>query len=252
MACTRSMTNKSKAMLSRPSHSGIAERQPEIAKPQHQSHAAQFHLPPDLHFHGVLVESDAADDNITRLFFQRECLAGIFADLHEKAEDLRIGTNVKLGVCWVLSASSPNTIQRAGALPQALDSLCACLDDAFNEWGRVTEDQRESKNRLQRQLDDIVGSQDFLTLTSEALYEKFADVFLPKHSLTRQEVLDYLPPNFWRPARDEVFRHLDRCYGEEYTDWDLSRDTGWLLTKCLDFPYLEMHFLDEMEMDVGH
>src|SRR5436853_7794934 len=69
--------------------------------------------------------------DILRLCFRKEYAAGIFADLHDNAEDIRIRTNVKLGLWILLSASSPNTYQRVGALPEALDSLCTCLDDSF-------------------------------------------------------------------------------------------------------------------------
>jgi hypothetical protein len=133
--------------------------------------AAKLGPLPDLYFHRVRADSDEADDNIVRLFFEKECTPRIFADLFDGAEDLSIGTSVKLGICWKLSASFPNTYQRALALPQALGDLCTCLDDFFESWiGPITADRKEFTSRLRRQLADIVDSPGFLNLTSDVLY----------------------------------------------------------------------------------
>jgi hypothetical protein len=103
MACTRSATRASKAKICGPLTSGVAKRRPEKAVSRGRCGIAHPDPPSQLYFHKVQIMSPEAEGNIPRLCFRKEYAAGIFADLHDDAEDIRIRTNVKLGVCFLLT-----------------------------------------------------------------------------------------------------------------------------------------------------
>jgi hypothetical protein len=236
MARTHRATRASKAKISRSPTSGAAKRRPKKAEPRGRCGIAQPNPAPQLYFYQVQIKSPEAEDNILRLCFRKESAAGLFADLHDDAEDIRIRTNVKFGVCFLLSASSPNTYQRTGALPDALDSLCTCLDDTFGKRAHpATDAHKEFTSQLRRQLHEVVELPDFHTLRSDTLYEKFADIFVPKNSLTKKEVLDCFQPSFWRPNQRAAYEHLYKSYGDEFGNQVLSDDAGRLITNCLAF-----------------
>lgn len=238
MAFTRHAASTSKVKTSGTITSAVKKKRPK-KRPRKEEVRCGIGQPDPafrLSFPQVQIESPEAEDNILRLCFQKEYAAGIFADLRDDAEDIRIRTNVKLGVCFFLSASSPNTPQRFGALPGALNSLCTCLDDTFRKRAHpVTKAHKEFTSQLRRQLRDVVELPDFRTLRCDILYEKFADIFAPKNSLTKREVLDCFQPSFWRPNQRAAYVHLNRSYGDQFGDQILSEDTGRLITECLAF-----------------
>lgn len=236
MARIRRATRAPKAKISRSSTSGAAKRRLKTAEPRGRCGIAQPNPAPQLYSHQVQIRLPEAEDNILRLYFRKKSAAGLFADLYDDAEDIRIRTNVKFGVCFLLSASSPNTYQRTGALPEALDSLCTCLDDIFEKRAHpATDAHKEFTSQLRRQLHEVVELPDFHTLRSNILYERFTDIFVPKNSLTEREVLDCFHPGFWRPSQRAAYDHLYKSYGDEFGDQVLSNDAGRLITNCLAF-----------------
>jgi hypothetical protein len=91
---------------------------------------------------------------------------------------------------------------------------------------------------------------DFRTLRSDTLYEKFADIFVPKNSLTEKEVLVCFRPNFWRPNRGKAYMHLYSSYGDEFSDQDLSDDAGQLI-RPFALANRQRHGLSDDEADDG-
>ena len=128
MACIRSMTHQSMTIpLARPA-SGRADRHTKSARRPSRSILPQFDLSPMMRFHPVRMESDTAKENIRRLFYQEKSAAIFFHSRHDK-----------VGVCWKLSASPPETYPCTYAPPHTLDSLFMCLYNVFEGENPITE-----------------------------------------------------------------------------------------------------------------
>lgn len=97
-------------------------------------------------------------------YFSKETTQSrIFAGIYDDTEVHNIRTNVKLNMCLKLSASPPKTDQRTGGLRQALDSLCTCLHEVFEERGPMTEDQRDFTSLMRDRLSGVVDLPNFPT-----------------------------------------------------------------------------------------
>jgi hypothetical protein len=246
MACTRNMTHKPVTIHSA---SEKTKMQLRSARLRRASIVPRSGLPLTIYFHRVRVDSDTAKKNILRLFFQAGSRPEPFSRQYKHAkDDPETRLSVKLGVCWKLSASSPETYERIYALPQALDSLCMCLHDVIKGENPTTKFQENYTSQLKRQINAIAALPDFITLTSEALYRKFLDIFIPEGSSAREEMLGPLSPISSCYSREEAGVHLNRsfaesgsCYADEYGCSDRHRDAGWLITECLNFRHNEMH-----------
>jgi hypothetical protein len=243
MACTRSRTHKSMTVSVVDSTPNSTWKQPGSLRLQRRSIIPQVGLPPDLYFHQVQLNSDTAKENILRLFFQEGSAPELPSSRYISAEDaIEYMSPVKLGVCLKLSASPPDSLQRIGALPHAIDSLDRCLRGVLKDENAITKDQEDIISRTRQQLDVILTSPDFVKCTSDTLFTNFLNVFAPNSSPKREEVPESLPIRSLSLTREQVGMHLEQSfadgyYNEEYMDSDWSRDAGLLLSECLNFDH---------------
>jgi hypothetical protein len=193
----------------------------------------------------INVDTKMAKQNILRLFHQKEPAPELFAIPNEYVEKNPKHTSfVKLGVCYILSAPEPDNFRREFGISYVLESLFTYLRIILEEANPITKDQGNFISRLRQQLEELVASPNFIFLSCEALFTKFMDIFVPKDSPTREEVMSSLslPVASPWPSRKRVGKYLNRsfenrCYTQEIIDREWSGCFIRHVNECLSFNY---------------
>jgi hypothetical protein len=177
-------------------------------------------------------ESEPAKTNIFRIFYQRQAQPLMNSELYDVAEDPLFRANAKMAMCLMLSEMT--RIHVRGTLETLFRKLF-CIIRAQQELaghpGHASDKLIfDHLLPLQWRFDDIVALPTFPTLTSEELFQIFAEVLDEEYSSRAVPAL----------TKEQAVRHLLKSYGEHCTDYDWSCEGLRLMASCLEFSYTEL------------